>query len=67
MVPARPHNLPAMSDYADRLGEAMQLERMDVTALAKGLRVSYQAVKKVIDGRTHRCARAFSRRGLNYS
>lgn len=42
-----------MSDYADRLGEAMQLERMDVTALAKGLRVSYQAVKKVIDGRTH--------------
>lgn len=56
-----------MSDYADRLGEAMQLERMDVTALAKGLRVSYQAVKKVIDGRTHRCARAFSRRGLNYS
>ena len=41
-----------MVEYKDRLDEAMKKEGMAPTALAASLGVSYQAVKKVLDGST---------------
>lgn len=41
-----------VSTYQDRLEEAMRDESVDIAALAKTLGVSYQAVKKVLVGKT---------------
>ncbi|WP_156774010.1 helix-turn-helix transcriptional regulator [Bordetella bronchialis] len=42
-----------MVEYSDRLREAMEDAGYDPTSLAKHLRVSYQAVKKVLDGKSN--------------
>jgi len=42
-----------MVDYSDRLREAMAAAGYDPAALAKHLHVSYQAVKKVLDGKSN--------------
>ena len=44
--------LVTMVQYKDRLAEAMKKSEMTATALATKLGVSYQAVKKVLDGST---------------
>jgi transcriptional regulator with XRE-family HTH domain len=41
-----------MVDYGERLKKAMDDENVSVQALADYLGVSYQAVKKVLDGKT---------------
>jgi hypothetical protein len=41
----------AMGDYKDRLGQAMRAAGVTPAALAAELKVSYQAVKQVIDGK----------------
>jgi hypothetical protein len=42
--------IATMVDYKDRLAEAMRDAGVDTAWLAKRLNVSYQAVKKVLDG-----------------
>ena len=44
--------LITMVHYKDRLAEAMKKTEMTASALATTLGVSYQAVKKVLDGST---------------
>lgn len=41
-----------LPDYKDRFAEAMRLAGLDEHAIAKGLDVSYQAIKKVLLGTT---------------
>lgn len=41
-----------MIEYADRLRQAMAAAPMDVTSLAKAMGLSYQAVKRVLDGKS---------------
>lgn len=41
-----------MVDYKDRLAEAMRDRSVSASALAKQLKISYQAVKKVLDGKS---------------
>lgn len=41
-----------MVDYGERLKKAMEAEQVTVQALADQLKVTYQAVKKVLDGKT---------------
>lgn len=41
-----------MADYCERLHEAMLLRTVSVSMLAKEIGVTYQAVKKVLDGKS---------------
>ena len=41
-----------MVEYKDRLAEAMRDRTVSASALAKHLKISYQAVKKVLDGKS---------------
>lgn len=41
-----------MIEYADRLADAMKAAKVDTTALAKALDMSYQGVKRVLDGKS---------------
>jgi len=41
-----------MGDYRERLRSAMEEEKVSITQLADKLDISYQAVKKVLDGKT---------------
>ncbi|MFT3815447.1 MAG: S24 family peptidase [Acidovorax sp.] len=41
-----------MIDYAARLNAALKHAEMDVTALAKALDITYQGVKRVVDGKS---------------
>lgn len=41
-----------MVDYSDRLKSAMEAENVSTQMLADHLKVSYQAVKKVLDGKS---------------
>ena len=42
-----------MVDYSERLQAAMTLRKISVAELAKGIGLSYQAVKKVFDGKSN--------------
>lgn len=42
-----------MVDYSERLQAAMKLRKITVTELADGIGLSYQAVKKVFDGKSN--------------
>lgn len=55
MVHARGHSLSLMvqtREYKDRFAEAMRLSGKDVHGVAEAVDVSYQAVKKVLNGTT---------------
>jgi hypothetical protein len=41
-----------MGEYKDRLQSAMKEANVSIAMLAKELKISYQAVKKVLDGKT---------------
>lgn len=53
MVHARAYRIATMVEYCDRLKEAMTDEHVTVAALAAHMNLSYQAVKKVLDGKTN--------------
>jgi len=52
IVHHQPPTLATMVDYGTRLAEAMKHAQSSPTALSKALGVSYQAVKKVLDGKS---------------
>lgn len=53
MVPLAAATVATMvDDYASRFARAMKLANMDIRAVADAVGVSYQAVKKVLEGTT---------------
>lgn len=52
IVQAAPRTLSTMVEYKDRLQWAMSQAGVTVSALASHLDISYQAVKKVVDGKS---------------
>lgn len=53
MVHQRAYRIATMVEYCDRLREAMGEAKVSVAALAEHMNLSYQAVKKVLDGKTN--------------
>lgn len=52
MVHAIEPRISTMVEYAERLKQAMDDAKVSISALAKALKMSYQGVKKVLDGKS---------------
>lgn len=52
MVLAKTHNLTTMVDYWQRISAALKHARITQKELQEGLKISYQAMKKLEDGKT---------------
>ncbi|PTT91076.1 hypothetical protein DBR42_04610 [Pelomonas sp. HMWF004] len=53
MVHQGTDRISTMVEYADRLKKAMEDANVTVAALARGMKLSYQGVKKVLEGRSN--------------